>query len=178
MPGMKSVLQVYKKAKGLTELKTYTLDHTGGVETQKQFYHQIRTFTTLFVEINYGLSFEKKSEDSVFESYIDDSLKLVQRPILDPTSTLKRKDSSELDGYYTFPSVNGGLLKEIQDLENGDKKQTSISWLNSNSLGATLTGPKEVNFILFRNSKNNDFKGVPGTLQDPHTTSISFIFRV
>ncbi|CAI2377711.1 unnamed protein product [Moneuplotes crassus] len=175
IPGLKTIYQVSGRDTETKILRTFSLNHNGHEQSQRQFFHQIDAFTDDYIEINYRISFKPFGENSEFRSYIDDSMKLIERPIFDINSPLKRETASELLGFYTFPSVNGGMLEETIE---GSGQQVFISWANSNSLGATLSGPKEVSFVIFRNLYNNDQKGVPEDLVESRSSNLPMIFRI
>lgn len=178
VPDLISIIQIYSENNQLRLLKTYSLDHFGHEEVQNQVKIQIEMWSNTPIEISYKLNFGHHSWDSNFTAYIDDSMKLVERPIYTTDVEIDTKNAIELNGYFTYPSVNGGMLKESFINDHSKHQNVTISWANSSPIGCTLSDFNEVRFMLFRNIANNDQKGLDEMLKDKRTSKVAFIFRL
>lgn len=178
VPDLISIIQVYSENNQLKLLKTYSLDHFGHEEVQNQVKIQVEMWSDASIEISYNLNFDHHSWDSNFTAFIDDSMKLVERPIYNRDVDIQTKNSIELNGYFTYPSVNGGMIKESFTDDDYKHQNITISWANSSPIGCTLSDFNEVRFMLFRNIVNNDQKGLDEKLKDKRTSKTTFIFRM
>lgn len=152
LEGLKTILQVYSLKGSTKVLRTYSIDHSGHPENQKQLYTNIEMITSDYYEMSYSLKLSK-SPSSKYLAYADDSLKLVERPIFSRNVNVKATNENELTGYYTYGCVYGGMLREVST-------DTHFSWANDSPLGCTFSADFQVDFWLFRNIGGNDWKGV------------------
>lgn len=176
LPNLKSIVQVYHKSGKTKFLKTYSLDQVGLEGNLEQFFLEVQTFTEERWEMSFGIQKQKHSSSSTFKTFVDDSMKLVNRPIYTQNVKFKFTNKHELYGYFTSPCVHGGMLSE--KLKKGSKDEYQFSWANSNPIGCTLSADNQIDFMVFRNIQSNDNKGVNEYFTDPHTTYTSFMFRL
>jgi hypothetical protein len=178
IPDLTSIIQVYSESDQLILLKTYSLDYFGHKEMQNQMKVQVEMWTDAVIEVSYNLNFGHHSWESDYAAYIDDSMKLVERPIYNQDVDIDYLNPGELYGYFTYPSVNGGMIKESFTDDGKNQHNISISWANSSPIGCTLNDFNEVSFMLFRNLGHNDNKGIDELLTDKRTSKTTFIFRL
>lgn len=177
LPNLKSIVQVFHSSGKTKFLKTYSLDLVGLEGNLDQFFLEVQTFTNEKWEMSFGIHKGSHSSSSTFKSYVDDSMKLINRPIYDKNFKIQHTNEHELFGYFTSPCVHGGMLSE--KFRNGPKdEEHQLSWSNSNPIGCTLSANNQIDFMVFRNIQSNDNKGVREYFTDPHATSTSFIFRL
>jgi hypothetical protein len=176
LPNLKSIHQVYHDSGSTKVLKTYAVDHAGHEENKQQMALEVQAFTTESWEMSFGLTVSKNDYSSTFKSYVDDSLKMVNRPIYNTKINIKRANDHELYGLFTYPCVHGGMLSEIP--KDKTKNQHNFSWANSNSMGCTMSADMQVLFYIFRNIQSNDNKGISELYIDQRVTYSSFIFRL
>lgn len=176
LPNLKSIVQVYHEAGNTKILKSYAIDQAGHEENQQQIFLEVQAYTTEPWEMSFGIKVTKDDQSSEFKSYVDDSLKMVNRPIYNTKINIKRANDHELYGLFTYPCVHGGMLSEIP--KDSKKEQHNFSWANSNAIGCTMTADNQVDFWVYRNINSNDNKGIYELYADPRTTYNSFIFRL
>ncbi|CAI2377845.1 unnamed protein product [Moneuplotes crassus] len=177
LPNLKSIIQVEHGGGATRFLKTYSIDQVGLDENLEQFFLEVHSFTSEVWEVSFGIKKDKQAKDSEFKTFIDDSMKLVERPIFDKNLDIQHIRPEELYGYYTSPCVNGGMLSETVKKQDVDEIH-QLSWANSNPIGCTLSSQNQIDFMVFRNIGSNDLKGVDETPIDSHATYNSFIFRL
>ena len=64
---------------------------------------EIQISSSRIAEISMSIKRESKKEDSKFKGYIDDSMKLVERPIYNREQGINTTSDNELIGYFTYP---------------------------------------------------------------------------
>jgi len=144
----------------------------------KQLHTKIQISSIWTAEISYNIKKEHKSSNSEFKAYADDSMKMVERPIYDTNSKIKRTNKYELNGYFTSPCVHGGMLRELYKDSSGKQQESFLGWANSNPIGCTFADKGEIDITIFRSIGNNDYKGVNDFLHESHVISTSFQFYI
>jgi len=104
-------------------------------------------------------------------------MRYVERPIFDPNVKIRHTNKNELTGYYTASCVNGGMFEEYYKYMGADQMRF-FSWINSNALGCTFSEPGKVDFLIFRNIMNNDYKGISEYYQERHAVKVGFLFKM
>jgi len=171
------IVQVHLTSDTEKLLKTYIVNLSGCPNLMKQLFLEVQIASKKVAEISMGLKKKPVHSGSEFRSYADDSMKLIERPIYDNKVNIKRTNDNELNGYYNYACVHGGMMREIFKPGTISLEQESFfGWANSNPIGCTFTGNNEVDFMLYRSIGNNDYKGVSDYLHDKHVMSTSFQF--
>ena len=151
LPGIASIIQVIMKHSYIQILKTHIVYQDGDVNLQKQLYTQIQVSNYYYQsELSYNLKKVHKSSDSTFKAYVDDSMKLVERPFFNESVEIKTKSHLVRYGNFTSSCVHGGIIRETYDSES------FFGWANSKSMGCGFYKEGQVNFIVSRSTMNRD----------------------
>ena len=172
------IVQVYKYNNNERVLKTYIINQNGCPNLRKQFFMEFEIDSDRVAEFSFTLRKIYKSASSTHKAYADDSMKMVERPILDPRSKIPHTNVNELEGYYTSPCVHGGLLRETYKKLTNQSYESFFGWANSNPIGCTFSANNEVSFVVFRSIGQSDYKGVNDRFKDNHVVSTSFQFYI
>ena len=79
---------------------------------------------------------------------------------------VKFTSQNELNGFFTFPWVHGGMLRETFGSTSGNSTDNFFGWANSNPIGWTFSEDNRVEIMLYRSIGGNDNKGVDERFQD------------
>ena len=127
------IVQVYKHNTNSRLLKTYMVNKSGCPNLMKQLFMEIQFVSDEYIEVNLNLHKKSKSSSSQYKGYIDDSMFMVERPIYNKNSSIRRTNDYELNGYYTYPCVHGGMLRETYTRDNRNL-ESFFGWANSNAM--------------------------------------------
>lgn len=175
-----TIIQVFKKSTSEQMLKTLVKLSKSKDITNRHLFIEIQFQSSRFAEYQLHIEKTKHSDNSNYRGYVDDSLKTVERPIYHTNIDVNRTTDIELLGYFTYPCVMGGALREQyshtpKNLEDNIKDSESfLGWANSNPIGCTLTNNNKVSFMIFRSAGRSDNKGVSGKIMDKHVVTTSF----
>jgi len=173
------IVQVYKSSTNYQLLKTYIVNSHGCPNLMKQLNVEIQFFQSAqTIEVLYSLTRKPKSIESSFKAYVDDSMKLVERPIYNTSVSTKRTNNFELNGLFTYPCVHGGVLRETYKDSALRNLESFFGWANSNPIGCVMSGNNQVEFMISRTIGNNDYKGVNENLYDKRVVSTGFQFYI
>ncbi|CAI2375441.1 unnamed protein product [Moneuplotes crassus] len=106
-----------------------------------------------------------------YTAYVDDSMKLVERPIYNKKARVKRSNDVELTGFFTYPCVYGGALRTTHNSEDH-----YFGWSNSHSIGCTFSEENRVEIMIYRKFGINDHKGLNSVDVQSHVTATNFQF--
>lgn len=132
--GKIQVIQVIKYDDHNTLVKTYVNVHNQNSQKFDHLMMQVQYGSDKVHEVTMNIVRGAKKTSSVASAYVDDSMKLVQRPIYDPTVELP-VNKSEIIGLFTYPCVQGGLLREQYHKNFNDKAEYFLGWSNSHPIG-------------------------------------------
>jgi hypothetical protein len=176
--GLLSILQVYRTNNEDHLLKTYIVNKSGWPNLMKQLFLEVQFSSTRVAEISMNIRKQSHSASSTYKAYVDDSMKLVERPIFTTNVNISRTNDNELNGYFTYAWVHGGILREIYKDQNNASIESFFGWANNNPIGCTFAANNEVDFMIFRSIGNNDYKGVSDYMRETHVVSTNFQFYI
>lgn len=175
-----SIIQIFKQSTAEKMLKTLVQVSKSKDITNRHLFIEIQFQSNRYAEYQLHIEKTKHSDNSVYKGYVDDSLKTVERPIYHTNIDVNRTTDIELLGYFTYPCVMGGALREQYSqtpdrLKNSVKDSESfLGWANSNPIGCTFTDNNKVSFMIFRSAGRSDNKGVSEKIMDKHVVTTSF----
>ncbi|CAI2376267.1 unnamed protein product [Moneuplotes crassus] len=168
-----TLYQVVMKNNVTMVVKSYSVNQKGCPRLKDQYSFQLEFFSKLIIEASLSLKLSSSGKDAKFTAYVDDSMKLIERPIYDKKVDIKRHNDIELNGFFTYACVHGGALKKSMN-----SKDLYFGWQNSNPIGCTFSEKNRVEIMIHRKFGNNDYKGMVSTQVQDHVTSISFQFYI